>query len=121
MKLSSMCVCACAQMFAFVCTIHVCLLASDLIVSVVIMFVCHLQINGQDVQDREEAMAALSNEECRNIILLVARPEMQVRNYTYTDILYLPATDLSTYWVKEARNSQITALKVCHLQNICSE
>ncbi|XP_071350225.1 PDZ domain-containing RING finger protein 4-like isoform X2 [Trachinotus anak] len=37
-----------------------------------------LQINGQDVQDREEAMAALSNDECRNIILLVARPEMQL-------------------------------------------
>ncbi|XP_053174694.1 PDZ domain-containing RING finger protein 4-like [Scomber japonicus] len=37
-----------------------------------------LQINGQDVQDREEAMAALSNEECRNIVLLVARPEMQL-------------------------------------------
>ncbi|CAJ1056289.1 PDZ domain-containing RING finger protein 4-like isoform X2 [Xyrichtys novacula] len=36
-----------------------------------------LQINGQDVQDREEAMAALSNEECRSIVLLVARPEMQ--------------------------------------------
>ncbi|XP_057691769.1 PDZ domain-containing RING finger protein 4-like isoform X2 [Corythoichthys intestinalis] len=37
-----------------------------------------LQINGQDVQDREEAMAALSNEECRSILLLVARPEMQL-------------------------------------------
>ncbi|XP_037110370.1 PDZ domain-containing RING finger protein 4-like isoform X1 [Syngnathus acus] len=37
-----------------------------------------LQINGQDVQDREEAMAALSNEECRSIVLLVARPEMQL-------------------------------------------
>lgn len=45
------------------------------------MFVCHLQINGHDVQDREEAMAALSNDECRNIVLLVARPEMQVRSY----------------------------------------
>ena len=44
------------------------------------MFVCHLQINGQDVQDREEAMAALSNDECRNIVLLVARPEIPVRN-----------------------------------------
>lgn len=51
-----------------------------LIVCVVIMFVCHPQINGQDVQDREEAMAALSSDECRNIVLLVARPEMQVRN-----------------------------------------
>nr|XP_046250053.1 PDZ domain-containing RING finger protein 4-like [Scatophagus argus] len=37
-----------------------------------------LQINGQDIQDREEAMAALSNDECRNIVLLVARPEMQL-------------------------------------------
>ncbi|XP_051916656.1 PDZ domain-containing RING finger protein 4-like isoform X2 [Hippocampus zosterae] len=37
-----------------------------------------LQINGQDVQDREEAMAALSNEECRRITLLVARPEIQL-------------------------------------------
>ncbi|XP_017261117.1 PDZ domain-containing RING finger protein 4-like [Kryptolebias marmoratus] len=37
-----------------------------------------LQINGQDVQDREEAMAALSSDDCRNIILLVARPEMQL-------------------------------------------
>lgn len=37
-----------------------------------------LQINGQDIQDREEAMAVLSNEECRRIILLVARPELQL-------------------------------------------
>ncbi|XP_056272790.1 PDZ domain-containing RING finger protein 4-like [Pseudoliparis swirei] len=37
-----------------------------------------LQINGQDVQDREEAMAALSNDNSRNIVLLVARPEMQL-------------------------------------------
>lgn len=84
MKLSSVyaCVyvCNCVQIFAFVYTIHVCLLGSDLIVSMVIMFVFRLQINGQDVQDREEAMAALSNDECRNIVLLVARPEMQVRN-----------------------------------------
>lgn len=42
--------------------------------------VCYLQINGQDVKDREEAMAALFNDESRNIVLLVARPDMQVRN-----------------------------------------
>ncbi|KAK9951833.1 hypothetical protein ABG768_017708 [Culter alburnus] len=36
-----------------------------------------LQINGQDVQDRQEAVAVLTNEESRNIVLLVARPEMQ--------------------------------------------
>lgn len=71
-----------------------CLLAcfADLIVNVVIMFVC-FQINGQDVQDREEAMAALSNEQCRNIVLLVARPEMQVRNYlTLTHCVFQPLT-----------------------------
>lgn len=74
-------VCECVWLCSNICTcVHVCLLASDLIVSVVIMFVCHLQINGQDVQDREEAMATLSNDECRNIVLLVARPEMQVRH-----------------------------------------
>ncbi|KAM8890711.1 PDZ domain-containing RING finger protein 4 isoform 2-T2 [Spinachia spinachia] len=37
-----------------------------------------LQINGRDVQHREEAMAVLSNNESRNIVLLVARPEMQL-------------------------------------------
>uniref|UniRef100_A0A3Q3WV63 PDZ domain-containing protein n=1 Tax=Mola mola TaxID=94237 RepID=A0A3Q3WV63_MOLML len=37
-----------------------------------------LQINGQDVQDRQEAMAVLSSDECKSIVLLVARPEMQL-------------------------------------------
>ncbi|KAK1789741.1 hypothetical protein P4O66_015638, partial [Electrophorus voltai] len=37
-----------------------------------------LQINGEDVQNREEAVALLSREDCRNIVLLVARPELQL-------------------------------------------
>ncbi|XP_010881890.2 PDZ domain-containing RING finger protein 4 [Esox lucius] len=37
-----------------------------------------LQINGRDVQDREEAVAVLSSEDTRNIVLLVARPEIQL-------------------------------------------
>ncbi|XP_078424598.1 PDZ domain-containing RING finger protein 4 [Cetorhinus maximus] len=37
-----------------------------------------VQINGKDVQDREEAVALLSSEESRNILLLVARPEIQL-------------------------------------------
>ncbi|KAI4898421.1 hypothetical protein NFI96_031807 [Prochilodus magdalenae] len=37
-----------------------------------------LQINGRDVQDREEAVALLSNEDTRNIVLLVTRPEAQM-------------------------------------------
>lgn len=36
------------------------------------------QINGVDVQNREEAVAILSQEENTNISLLVARPESQV-------------------------------------------
>ncbi|XP_066447844.1 PDZ domain-containing RING finger protein 4 isoform X1 [Eleutherodactylus coqui] len=35
-----------------------------------------LQINGQDIQKREEAVALLSNDECRKIVLLVARPDL---------------------------------------------
>lgn len=66
----------------------------------VILSVCHFQINGQDVQDREEAMATLSNDECRSIVLLVARPEMQVRNYftfPFDDTWYVQTTDCKTY------------------------
>uniref|UniRef100_A0A8C2TNR8 PDZ domain containing ring finger 4 n=2 Tax=Coturnix japonica TaxID=93934 RepID=A0A8C2TNR8_COTJA len=37
-----------------------------------------LQINGQDVQNREEAVALLSSDECKKIVLLVARPELQL-------------------------------------------
>ncbi|MEE6480851.1 hypothetical protein FKM82_012685 [Ascaphus truei] len=35
-----------------------------------------LQINGQDVQNREEAVALLSSDECKKIVLLVARPDI---------------------------------------------
>ncbi|XP_059258888.1 PDZ domain-containing RING finger protein 4 isoform X1 [Mustela nigripes] len=37
-----------------------------------------LQINGEDVQNREEAVALLSSDECKRIMLLVARPEIQL-------------------------------------------
>ncbi|XP_021107211.1 PDZ domain-containing RING finger protein 4 isoform X2 [Heterocephalus glaber] len=37
-----------------------------------------LQINGEDVHNREEAVALLSSEECKRIVLLVARPEIQL-------------------------------------------
>ncbi|XP_073725145.1 PDZ domain-containing RING finger protein 4 [Misgurnus anguillicaudatus] len=36
-----------------------------------------LQINGRDVEDRQESVAVLSSEECRNIVLLLCRPEVQ--------------------------------------------
>nr|XP_057942094.1 PDZ domain-containing RING finger protein 4-like isoform X2 [Doryrhamphus excisus]XP_057942095.1 PDZ domain-containing RING finger protein 4-like isoform X2 [Doryrhamphus excisus]XP_057942096.1 PDZ domain-containing RING finger protein 4-like isoform X2 [Doryrhamphus excisus]XP_057942097.1 PDZ domain-containing RING finger protein 4-like isoform X2 [Doryrhamphus excisus] len=37
-----------------------------------------LQINGRDVQDREEAMAVFSSDEWHSVLLLVARPELQL-------------------------------------------
>ncbi|XP_058511782.1 PDZ domain-containing RING finger protein 4 [Ochotona princeps] len=37
-----------------------------------------LQINGEDVQNREEAVALLSSEECKTVVLLVARPDIQL-------------------------------------------
>ncbi|KAH0500119.1 PDZ domain-containing RING finger protein 4 [Microtus ochrogaster] len=37
-----------------------------------------LQINGEDIQNREEAVALLSSEECKRLVLLVARPDMQL-------------------------------------------
>uniref|UniRef100_A0A8C9YVZ8 PDZ domain containing ring finger 4 n=1 Tax=Sander lucioperca TaxID=283035 RepID=A0A8C9YVZ8_SANLU len=43
-----------------------------------------LQINGCEVQDREKAVALLSSEEARSIILLVTRPEIQVNTHTPT-------------------------------------
>ncbi|XP_012587554.1 PREDICTED: uncharacterized protein LOC101624815, partial [Condylura cristata] len=38
-----------------------------------------IQINGMEVQDREEAVALLSSEAHRSVSLLVARPELQVK------------------------------------------
>lgn len=45
------------------------------------MLVFDVQINGCEVQDREKAVALLSSEEARSIILLVTRPEIQVNTH----------------------------------------
>lgn len=37
------------------------------------------QINGVDIQDREEAVALLTREDSTNVSLLLARPEIEVR------------------------------------------
>ncbi|XP_053169750.1 PDZ domain-containing RING finger protein 4 [Scomber japonicus] len=44
-----------------------------------------LQINGCEVQDREKAVALLSSEDARSIILLVTRPEMQLEEEIWLD------------------------------------
>ncbi|EGW11690.1 PDZ domain-containing RING finger protein 4 [Cricetulus griseus] len=36
------------------------------------------EINGEDIQNREEAVALLSSEECKSVVLLIARPDMQL-------------------------------------------
>ena len=51
--------------------------------------VLDVQINGCEVQDREKAVAMLSNEEARSIVLLVTRPEIQVN--THPQLHGLPA------------------------------
>lgn len=99
--------------------VRMCLCSNDCIMCAhlhmtLIMFVCHHQINGQDVQDRQEAMAALSSDECKNIVLLVARPEMQVRNDHTLALKYCmfqPLNEtpiLGLPWVKEGCYLQIT-------------
>lgn len=39
----------------------------------------HWQINGVDIQNREEAVAILTREDSTNVSLLLARPEIEVR------------------------------------------
>lgn len=43
-----------------------------------------IQINGVEVQNREEAVALLTSEENQNVCLLVARPEIQVHRHLET-------------------------------------
>lgn len=43
-----------------------------------------IQINGIEVQNREEAVALLTSEENQNVCLLVARPEIQVHKHFHT-------------------------------------
>ncbi len=58
------------------------------------ILVFDVQINGCEVQDREKAVALLSSEEARSIILLVTRPEIQVNTHTPTQA---PCPILTTY------------------------
>ncbi|XP_010219543.1 PREDICTED: PDZ domain-containing RING finger protein 4 isoform X2 [Tinamus guttatus] len=61
-----------------------------------------LQINGQDVQNREEAVALLSSDECKKIVLLVARPEMQPKKHEEEDGTTDTATSSSNNHEKDS-------------------
>ncbi|XP_027523817.1 PDZ domain-containing RING finger protein 4 isoform X2 [Corapipo altera] len=73
-----------------------------------------LQINGQDVQNREEAVALLSSEECKKIVLLVARPEMQLEEGWLDDERNEFLEELNLEMLEEQHNEamQYTANKV---------
>ncbi|XP_054255556.1 PDZ domain-containing RING finger protein 4 isoform X2 [Indicator indicator] len=73
-----------------------------------------LQINGQDVQNREEAVALLSSEECKKIVLLVARPEMQLEEGWLDDERNEFLEELNLEMLEEQHNEamQYTAKEV---------
>ncbi|XP_060936785.1 PDZ domain-containing RING finger protein 4 [Limanda limanda] len=63
-----------------------------------------LQINGCEVQDREKAVAMLSNEEARSIVLLVTRPEIQEEEVWLDDEQQELVEELKMEILEERRN-----------------
>uniref|UniRef100_A0A4W5QMH5 PDZ domain containing ring finger 4 n=1 Tax=Hucho hucho TaxID=62062 RepID=A0A4W5QMH5_9TELE len=61
-----------------------------------------LQINGCDVQDRQEAFTLLSNEESRSIVLLVTRPEEAWLDEEHNELL----EELKMEILEERRNEE---------------
>ncbi|KAF7246491.1 PDZ domain-containing RING finger protein 4 [Varanus komodoensis] len=66
-----------------------------------------LQINGQDVQNREEAVALLSSDECKKIVLLVARPEMQLEEGWLDDERNAFLEELNLEMLEEQHNEAV--------------
>uniref|UniRef100_A0A8C7IP17 PDZ domain containing ring finger 4 n=1 Tax=Oncorhynchus kisutch TaxID=8019 RepID=A0A8C7IP17_ONCKI len=62
-----------------------------------------LQINGCDVQDRQEAFTLLSNEESRSIVLLVTRPEEAWLDEEHNELL----EELKMEILEERRNEEV--------------
>lgn len=48
-------------------------------ISSILLSPLFFQINGVDIEDREEAVAILTREDSTNVSLLLARPEIEVR------------------------------------------
>lgn len=48
-------------------------------ISSILFLPLFFQINGVDIEDREEAVAILTREDSTNVSLLLARPEIEVR------------------------------------------
>lgn len=70
-----------------------------------------LQINGEDIQNREEAVALLSSDECKRIVLLIARPDLQLDEGWLEDERNEFLEELNSEMLEEERNegAQCTA------------
>ncbi|XP_061626846.1 PDZ domain-containing protein 4 [Phyllopteryx taeniolatus] len=63
-----------------------------------------LQINGVDIQDREEAVAILTREDSTNVSFLLARPEIENDNQVDPDKLDLEPLDNAIHLLASHRN-----------------
>ncbi|XP_077369481.1 PDZ domain-containing protein 4-like isoform X2 [Festucalex cinctus] len=76
-----------------------------------------LQINGVDIQDREEAVAILTREDSTNVALLLARPEIENDNQVVPDKVDLEPLDNAVHLLASHRSRTTTcvgATSNCH-------
>ncbi|XP_077425673.1 PDZ domain-containing protein 4-like isoform X2 [Vanacampus margaritifer] len=76
-----------------------------------------LQINGVDIQDREEAVAILTREDSTNVSLLLARPEVENDNQAVPDKADLEPLDNAVHLLATHRSKTIPcvgATSNCH-------
>ncbi|XP_076862843.1 PDZ domain-containing RING finger protein 4 isoform X2 [Brachyhypopomus gauderio] len=76
-----------------------------------------LQINGCDVQDREKAVALLSNEDTRKIVLLVTRPGAQMDDGWLDEEQHDYLEELKMEILEEQRKEEIFQMADCHQQS----
>ncbi|XP_059188861.1 PDZ domain-containing protein 4-like isoform X2 [Centropristis striata] len=69
-----------------------------------------LQINGVDIQDREEAVAILTREDSTNVSLLLARPEIENENQLDADELDLEPLDNAVHLPSSHRMRDSTSI-----------
>nr|XP_046251989.1 PDZ domain-containing protein 4-like [Scatophagus argus] len=79
-----------------------------------------LQINGVDIQDREEAVAILTREDSTNVSLLLARPEIENDNQLDPDELDLEPLDNAVHLPISHRVRNLTSVAGAGPGNIAS-
>ncbi|XP_026866886.2 PDZ domain-containing RING finger protein 4 [Electrophorus electricus] len=76
-----------------------------------------LQINGHDVQDRNEAVAILCNEDTRNVVLLVTRPGAQMDEGWLDEEQHDYLEELKMEILEEQRKEEIFQMANCNKQS----